>query len=133
MARVRAKNTGPELALRHRLWAAGYRFRLHTRLPGKPDLVFPKYRTVVFVDGDFWHGRQWQLRGFKSLDDQMARVHGSEYWIAKLKRNVARDRWVDDQLRNLGWKVVRVWESDIATSVDAVASHVDAALREVSA
>ena len=129
MARVRAKNTRPELALRRRLWAAGYRFRLHTRLPGKPDLVFPKYRTVVFVDGDFWHARALREGGEAQLR-QVIRGPRFGWWRDKLARNLARDDYVTRTLREVGWNVVRVWESDVLRDPENTVRHVVKALSE---
>jgi DNA mismatch endonuclease (patch repair protein) len=82
-------------------------------LPGQPDFVFPEERLAVFVDGDFWHGRQWSNRGLRSLADQFRRARNRRYWIAKIARNVSRDRRVRGQLNRRGWHVVRIWESDL--------------------
>ena len=87
MRAVKGKDTAPELALRKALWAHGFRYRLHKKsLPGKPDLVFASRRVTLFIDGDYWHGRQWKKRGFVSLEAQMSRVNNSEYWIKKIGR-----------------------------------------------
>jgi DNA mismatch endonuclease (patch repair protein) len=95
----------------HRL---GFRFRLATeRLPGRPDFVFVRQRVAVFVDGDFWHGRQWRNRGFDSLVSHLRGIRNSAYWIRKIERNIARDRGVNRRLRAAGWRVVRVWESEL--------------------
>jgi len=124
MRRVRSRDTAPERTLRNKLWRAGLRYRLNSTLPGKPDIVFGRAKVAVFVDGDFWHGRQWIERGFPSLEAQMSRVHRAEYWITKLRRNVERDRAVDRQLAALGWRVIRVWESDVLGDADREASRV---------
>lgn len=85
-ASVRA-NTRCELTLRRELWRRGLRYRLNTPgLPGRPDIVFPKHRLVIFCDGDFWHGRNLEDRLAK-----LARGHDATYWVAKVRRNVARD------------------------------------------
>lgn len=124
-ARLPRLNTSPEVTLRSRLWALGLRFRIHVRaLPGNPDIVLPRYRTVVFVDGDFWHGRRWQSRRAR-----LARGSNSVYWIAKIEANIARDRAVTTELRRAGWRVIRVWESDIRTDADAVATKIVRAVR----
>jgi len=128
MRKVRWKDTTAELLLRKRLWAEGVRYRLGSKLPGRPDLVFPRQRLTIFVDGDFWHGRQWQTRGFESLEAQMSRVHGSAYWIKKLKRNMQRDQDVNTRLADMGWTVLRLWESDINTDLDQAVSLVLSAL-----
>jgi len=133
MRAVHSENTSPELALRKALWARGFRYRLHRKnLPGKPDLVFPSRKVALFIDGDYWHGRQWQKRGFTSLEEQMERVHNSEYWIKKISGNVARDKKNNRELRKLGWTVIRVWESDLKKQYSRVVSRVIRKLRSVS-
>lgn len=118
--RNRRANTAPELLLRKALWALGARYRLHpSDLPGKPDLVFRSRRVAVFCDGDFWHGRNWEERRRR-----LERGSNAEYWTAKIQRNRARDAEVDAQLREMGWRVVRVWESDIRRDANAVARSI---------
>jgi DNA mismatch endonuclease (patch repair protein) len=113
MRAVRSCATTVERLIRLELQRVGYRFELNaTDLPGKPDIVFSKKRLAVFVDGDFWHGRQWKLRGFASLERQFRSVNNRDYWVAKIKSNIRRDRRVDRQLRSSGWHVIRIWESD---------------------
>lgn len=129
MRRVKSGDTDPELVLRRRLWSEGARYRLKTRLPGKPDLAFLRERVAVFVDGDFWHGRQWRLRGFNSLADQMQRVNNPCYWIPKLSRTIERDDRVTKDLEADGWTVIRIWEADLKadpeTHVNRVLSAID--------
>ena len=109
MARVRSKDTVPELVVRYTLHALGYRFRLHVRdLPGSPDLVFPRRRKVLFVDGCFWHGHHCRLgraRPKSRLD----------YWEPKLAANKRRDARVRRRLRAEGWSVGVVWECQTRT------------------
>jgi DNA G:T-mismatch repair endonuclease len=99
------------------MWALGLRYRLGgLGLPGSPDFAFPGSRLVVFVDGDFWHGRDLRVR-LKRL-----RVgHNASYWAAKISGNVARDRAVSADLRSGGWEVVRIWESRIREDPAAAA------------
>jgi DNA mismatch endonuclease (patch repair protein) len=107
MARVRQKNTGPELKLRKLLTRMGFRYRLHRRdLPGSPDVVFPGRRTVVFVHGCFWHGHDCP-RGARRPKQN------AEYWTAKTTRNLARDAEVEAGLVALGWRPVVVWECEL--------------------
>lgn len=107
MSRIRSKNSKPEVALRKALWHFGYRYRIHDRrLPGKPDLVFAKQKTVVFVDGDFWHGHNWRKKREKIKSN-------AAFWIPKIERNMQRDREVTAQLDALGWRVVRIWEHEL--------------------
>lgn len=106
MAKIRAKNTKPELLVRSHLHAEGLRFRLHRKdLPGKPDLVLPRYRAVVLVQGCFWHGHECQK----------GRVPGtrSDFWRKKIETNRARDATNRDTLEAGGWRVFEVWECDL--------------------
>ncbi|MBF0290640.1 MAG: very short patch repair endonuclease [Nitrospinae bacterium] len=125
MSVVKSSGTAPEIMLRKTLWRMGLRYRLNVNtLPGKPDVVFVKSKVALFVDGDFWHGRQWRLRGYKSLDSQFDGVSNKPYWVEKITRNIARDRKVNAQLRKLGWRVVRVWESDVKRDAQKAAKKV---------
>lgn len=103
MSGIRAKNTKPEMIVRSHLHRAGLRFRLHTKLPGKPDLVFPKFRTVVFVHGCFWHRH-------KGCRFASTPVSNAAFWKAKFDSNVVRDIRVKKELRKLGWRSIDVWE-----------------------
>lgn len=124
MARVRRSGSVAELAIRRRLWSMGLRFRVKTSLPGRPDLVFPRQKLAIFIDGDFWHGNAWRVRGLPSFESQFA--NRSEWWTAKIMRNMERDRQVTAQLRELGWRVERVWESDVLAAPDDVARRLAA-------
>lgn len=106
MSGIRGKNTKPELAVRSFLHRAGLRFRLHAKLPGKPDLVLPKYRTVVFVHGCFWHRHE---------DCRYATTPTSnpEFWREKFAANVRRDARVRQQLEELGWRVLVIWSCQL--------------------
>lgn len=108
MSRIRGKDTKPELAVRRALWAAGLRYRLHDKqLPGRPDLVFPKRRTVVFVHGCFWHSHEGCVKF------QMPKTR-ADWWAAKLERNKARDTQVHAELEAAGWRVLVIWECEVA-------------------
>lgn len=118
MARVRTRNTAPEVALRRALHAAGVRgWRLHRPLPGKPDLVFGRARVCVFVDGAFWHGHPDYYRG-----------QSGEFWNEKIAGNRARDERVNRELAELGWSVVRLWDFEIETDATVCVAKVRAAL-----
>lgn len=107
MSRIRSKNTKPELAVRSMLHRMGYRFRLHRRdLPGCPDIVLPKYKTVIFVHGCFWH----QHPGCKYAYNPKSR---KAFWQKKFKQNVERHKRVRKELTKLGWKVIVIWECQI--------------------
>jgi DNA mismatch endonuclease (patch repair protein) len=113
MARIRGKNTAPEVALRRAIHARGLRFRLHSReLPGKPDLVFPRFKAVVFVHGCFWHRHE----GCKIATTPKS---NTEFWIEKFAKNVARDIAAVESLRKGGWRVFTVWECEVNTSSKA--------------
>lgn len=105
MGRIRSKDTAPEMLVRRLLHGLGYRYVLHDqRLPGKPDLVFPSRRKVIFVHGCFWHGHSCG-RGFRP-------VTNSAFWAAKIDRNVARHTNQIRALAKLGWRSLTVWECD---------------------
>ena len=103
MSRIRAKDTSPEIKIRKGLHALGFRYRLHDRhLPGKPDLVFPRYKSVIFVNGCFWHGHSCHLFRWPSSNE--------EYWKPKISRTIARDKENLRLLREYGWRVLVIWE-----------------------
>lgn len=107
MAAIKGKDTKPELIVRKYLFSRGLRFRIQvSKLPGKPDIVLPKYKTVIFVNGCFWHGHE----GCKYFRLPKSNV---EFWKEKIERNVARDVRNEAELKAQGWRVLRVWECDI--------------------
>lgn len=107
MAAIKGKDTKPEMIVRKYLFSRGLRFRVQVRkLPGNPDIVLPKYKTVVFVNGCFWHGHE----GCRYYHLPKSNV---EFWENKIKNNVARDARNEKELKALGWRVIRVWECDI--------------------
>lgn len=123
-ARGASKKSGtkPELLLRHALWRAGLRYRKNdASLPGRPDVVFKNARVAVFCDGDFWHGRDWPHRKAK-----LERGNNPDYWIAKVERNMERDRQNTESLEAMGWTVLRMWEGDIKVRVDALVAEIRA-------
>jgi DNA mismatch endonuclease, patch repair protein len=97
-------------------------------LPGCPDFAFDRQRVLIFVDGDFWHGRQWKLRGLPNLASQFERCRNRKYWVEKIERNISRDRSNSRRLRRLGWAVLRVWESDLRKRPEVSLSRVVRAL-----
>jgi DNA mismatch endonuclease (patch repair protein) len=107
MSRIRGKNTAPEKAVRSLLHRLGYRFRLHGKsLPGRPDIVLPRFRAAIFVHGCFWH----RHRGCKNCTTPTNR---RAFWMTKLNGNAARDRLHQRGLQKLGWRVAVVWECEI--------------------
>ncbi len=104
MSRIRGQDTRPERILRKALWQAGLRYRLKSALPGKPDLTFPSARVALFVDGCFWHACPMHVSFPKG---------NAEFWRLKLANNVERDRRVERELDEMGWRVIRIWEHDL--------------------
>lgn len=109
MSKIRSKNTKVELIFRKALssvvYPEGFRYRLHyKKIVGSPDIVFIKQKIAIFIDGDFWHGR-----GFDRKKSKLPK----KYWIPKIEENIRRDRRVNRRLKKEGWKVIRIWESDV--------------------
>lgn len=124
MSQVHSKNTGPERAVRHALWHKGYRYRLNDRrLPGSPDLVLPKYRAVIFINGCFWHGH----RGCTKYVEPKT---NTGFWKEKIARNIARDELNAQRLDTLAWTVITVWECELSKkSLDATITRIEADLQ----
>ena len=121
MKRVKLKDGSLEVLVQRELRARGLKFRRHIRtLPGRPDIVFPKQKVAVFVDGDFWHG--WRLPAWEHKL--------SPFWRDKLHTNRARDQRNFRKLRALGWKVVRLWQHDVLRNIAACIQRVHTALSE---
>ncbi|MCA6075595.1 very short patch repair endonuclease [Fulvivirga sedimenti] len=107
MSRIQAKNTKPELIVRQFLHKKGYRYRLHVKdLPGKPDLVFPKLRTIIQVNGCFWHGHE----GCKYFSIPATR---KDWWESKIQRTIMKDAENLEILTDLGWRVITIWECQL--------------------
>jgi DNA mismatch endonuclease, patch repair protein len=129
MAAVRSRDTRPEVALRSILWRRGLRFRIRSKLTGKPDIVFSSARLAVFVDGDFWHGNAWRTRGLPSFEAQFERINNAVFWRTKIEANMARDRHVNAELAASGWQVYRVFESRLKGEPDLVADEIEELVR----
>ncbi|MCI8391940.1 MAG: very short patch repair endonuclease [Roseburia sp.] len=109
MQHIRAKDTAIEVKLRKALWKKGIRYRKNCKeLPGKPDIVLTKYKIAIFCDGEFFHGKDWEV-----LRPKLERSNNSAFWISKISRNRERDDEVNKQLLYLGYTVIRFWGSDI--------------------
>lgn len=116
----RKTDTKCEILLRRALWASGCRYRKDvSALPGRPDIVFSKARLAIFCDGDFWHGRDWESRRQK-LD----RGNNPDYWVAKIQRNIERDQQNTLRLKEMGWTVLRFWESTIRADTGGLVQQV---------
>ena len=125
MARIRSKDTKPELALRAALreaGLAGYRKNLKG-LPGAPDVAYTRWKVAVFVDGDFWHGRDFEARR-----ERLAAGSNGAHWVAKILRNRERDARNAADLEAMGWTVLRFWGSDVMADADGCAAVVGRAL-----
>lgn len=129
MLSIRSSENRVERALRSELFALGLRFRKNvSSMPGKPDIVFPRFRTVVFVDGDFWHGRIYRERGMRALT-ALFKTPNRSYWTSKILRNVKRDKQVERALGEAGWTFLRFWESDVRTDAQGIAKLIAKHLR----
>lgn len=119
MSRIRSRGTKPEIRLRKLLWLCGLRgYRLRTKLPGKPDLVFSRARLAVFVDGCFWHG-------CPTCGDGRAPSSNKEYWDAKRARNKERDCRRTSELEGMGWTVIRLWEHEVMKAPDTCVARIE--------
>lgn len=128
MRHNKAKDTVPEVLLRKALWSRGVRYRLHvSQLPGKPDIVFSKERVVIFIDGDFWHGRNWV-----ELEKKLLHRANAEYWIAKIQYNRTRDQEQRQALEEQGWTVIRFWETDVIKNIEDAVEKVITTLKCMS-
>jgi DNA mismatch endonuclease (patch repair protein) len=124
LSKIKSIDNQGERMLRSVLWKMGLRFQKHVRtLPGKPDIVFSRQRVVVFCDGDFWHGRNW-----RKDKRRLSAGPNAPYWVAKIQANRNRDKRRNEELRKLGWSVVRVWDSDVRANPEVEAQKVISAL-----
>jgi DNA mismatch endonuclease, patch repair protein len=115
MSMIRCADTRPEVLLRKALWRLGFRYRLLKRLPGRPDLVFPRFKAALFIDGCFWHGCP---KHFVSPQTN------ASFWKKKIVSNVERDAKVNQDLRRSGWLVIRVWEHEIRHDAERCALRI---------
>jgi DNA mismatch endonuclease (patch repair protein) len=114
MSRIRSKDTGPEMLVRKFLHKRGFRYRLHVKdMPGKPDIVLPKYKTVILVHGCFWHGHE----GCKYYVVPKTRT---EWWLNKINGNIANDTNAEIALKAAGWKIIKIWECELKPAVRTV-------------
>ncbi|WP_080780755.1 very short patch repair endonuclease [Chryseobacterium phocaeense] len=107
MSKIRSKDTKPEILFRKALWALGIRYRINvTKLPGKPDIVIEKKKTIIFIDGEFWHGYKW--------DEKKQKIRSNrDYWINKIEKNISRDIENTQRLQDLGYNVFRFWGHEV--------------------
>jgi len=123
MKGIRGKDTAVEWRFRRALFKRGVRYRKnYAPVPGTPDVAIVGDKIAIFVDGDFWHGNGWRRRKLSSLEEQFPT--NTEYWVGKIRRNMARDQEVNDRLVAAGWTVMRFWENDVLKDVDSCADEV---------
>ena len=124
MAAIHSASTKPEILLRHTFWHRGFRYRMNDKkLPGKPDIVLPKYRAVIFIHGCFWHGHK-NCPIFKNPKSN------TEYWSTKIARNQERDQRVWRELEAAGWSVIIVWECELKkASLNGIIDRVEAEIK----
>ena len=123
MSRIRGKDTKPEIMLRKALWHRGHRYRKnYPGVFGTPDIVFLGQKVAVFVDSVFWHGKKY-------MDEGKLPKTNTEYWEKKLKRNIARDRAVNESLERDGWVVIRCWDDEVLKNLQACVKKVEDAIK----
>ena len=125
MRGAKSKNTKIEVALAKALWAHGYRYRRNfPGVIGKPDIVFTKYRLAIFIDGEFWHGKNWEAEAAKIKNNL-------SFWQKKIEANMARDEKVNEALAALGWSVLRFWGNDVKKNLNACVARVEERLQQL--
>lgn len=114
MSKIGAKDTKIEIALRKALWSKGYRYRKnYKKLPGTPDICITKYKIAIFCDGEFFHGKDWDVKKAK-----VEKGNNGEYWVKKIQENMSRDCEKDKALNALGWTVIHFWGKEILKRTD---------------
>lgn len=127
MRHIRSKNTEIECILRKALWKKGYRYRKHySKIPGKPDIVLTKYKIAIFCDGEFFHGKDWEVQR-----KRIEKSNNSDYWIMKIEKNIRRDEDINRRLRAMGWVVLRFWGKDIKNNTESCIKTIEEAIFEV--
>lgn len=127
MQHIRAKDSGIEVALRQALWKKGYRYRKNYPLiPGKPDIALMRDKIAIFCDGEFFHGKDWEV-----LKPRLEKSNNRDYWINKILRNRERDDEVNKKLLFMGWTVIRFWGNDIKKNVDGCVRVVEETIFEL--
>ena len=126
MKSIRSKDTSIELRLRKALWKKGYKYRKNYKsIPGSPDIAITKYRIAIFCDSEFFHGKDWE-----KLEERLSKSERGEYWINKIQKNIVRDKRINSELENMGWKVIHFWGKDIKTDLDECIKTIEDAVIE---
>lgn len=127
MQHIRSNNTKIEVLLRKALWEKGYRYRKNYKdLPGKPDIALTKYKIAIFCDGEFFHGKDWEV-----LRPRLEKSNNSEFWISKISRNRERDDEVNKKLLFMGWTVIHFWGNDIKKHTDECVKVIEEAIFDI--
>ncbi|MCJ0741841.1 very short patch repair endonuclease [Pedobacter montanisoli] len=118
MSKIKGKNSKPELLLRKALWRKNLRYRIHdSSLPGAPDIVIKKYKLAIFIDGEFWHGYNWEQVKPKLKANK-------EFWIPKIERNMQKDRIHNRQLQEMGYTIFRFWSEEVIKHLERVINQI---------
>lgn len=118
MGKIRGKDTKDEIRLAKALWKKGIRYRKHVKsIPGTPDLSIKKYKLAIFVDSEFFHGKDWETK--------KKPVTNAEFWDKKIRRNIERDKEVNQKLESEGWTVLRFWSNDIKKNLDEIVGTIE--------
>lgn len=124
MQHIKSNDTKIEVLLRKALWQKGYRYRKNYKeLHGKPDIVLTKYKIVIFCDGEFFHGKDWEV-----LKPRLEKSNNSEFWINKISRNLERDDEINKKLLFMGWTVIRFWGNEIKKNTDECVRVIEEAI-----
>jgi len=118
MKKIKSTNTMPETLLSKLLWARGIRYRKnYKKLVGNPDIAITTKKIAIFIDGEFWHGYNWEEKKPKIKDNR-------DYWIPKIERTIKRDKETNEKLKELGWTVLRFWEKEITNNIDEIVNKI---------
>lgn len=124
MSKIHGKDTSIELVLRRALWKKGYRYRKnYKKIPGRPDIALTKYKIAIFCDGEFFHGKDWEV-----LKPRLEQGKNSDYWVQKIQRNMDRDSEKDKELLFQGWTVIHFWGKDIIKNTDECVRVIEEAI-----
>ncbi len=127
MQHIKSKDTKIEVLLRKALWKKGYRYRKNFKaLPGKPDIAITKYKIAIFCDGEFFHGKDWEV-----LKPRLEKSNNSDFWIKKISRNRERDIEINQKLFFMGWTVIRFWGNDIKKHIDECVKVIEETIFEI--
>jgi DNA mismatch endonuclease (patch repair protein) len=123
MQAIRCKDTKEEVLLAKKLWQRGHRYRKNSKdIFGKPDLSFQKYQLAIFVDSEYFHGKDWETEKYRINTNR-------EFWWAKIEKNIKRDKQVNDELNRIGWKVLRFWSKEIRNNLSHCVTKIEENLK----